>query len=882
AEKAAPAAASTSSPTPAAGATSTAQLEKMGDRASNYLQKMVLSARPVTKQRMSSKYASKMASLSNTGGTLNKRVKGRNVINEFEIKTQKDFTRRIMKEALSGDFKNDPLMLEAIITQELARTEPGMSAQTRELLNKRAQMQMMTAKFEKSARQRGACFKYARTDYNDAFAAQDFETSFKAELKATLLHEIGHAVGLIHNYKASFDKANFAFEGEQTKRNYTSIMDYIAAAEMHYDGAGTYDVHAIRAIYAGIVELSAKMKKEAQEQGGASITGKQTVPVINDKFIKLEDVKKFIGVQHWSNMPKLTLAQTKLLRHYGQCNDGQVGSEPGCTPYDEGASATEVVKNEIQNYHRSYAVGYHAADRLNFGWPQKVRMITGSIGKFSTIRSYLDSYFKMAVYHSALTQEELVDFHNASQLGYDFFHEVLRIPDTDAPVGTTREEIQKRLMAVPYVMNKPMKDAEGAQMFDEKGKPMVKEVQDIRILEARRVYDNYTDVTTGRLETLGIGFDKQFALQFLLTANPTALTDDSQVGWISYNEFEKYFLGVSSPASSMNMLTLLEIMTGNLTAGFVDENHNLQTIGTPVTINRNLLDTSILGGVIDTNQYRVSGLDLFAEFFKVGTLKGGKTLKDRMTVSRVGQSSTSNAGVKFYAVDNSIGANVMIAQAARKGTLLENKEALGEMILKMLGADMKLNSQIGAMKQADKELAKKSNAEIIAANANLQALEKGGNEAAATLTKALMDLNANKVLITDEEIKANPNLALDKQVIMARGMLLQAMVFFSAAQPALEKVPMKDLGPLFAKLDEVKQANDQLASLDFLALAQEIVVEAVEPNVINLNNGKQASGSALMKLMMTPNQVTSTHENLMYSIEDLARYTRIINPEYFE
>ncbi len=82
---------------------------------------MVLSARPVTKQRMSSKYASAMMSLSNKGLASNKRAKGRSVINEFEIKTNKDFTRRVMQEALSGDFKNDPLMLEAIIAQELAR-----------------------------------------------------------------------------------------------------------------------------------------------------------------------------------------------------------------------------------------------------------------------------------------------------------------------------------------------------------------------------------------------------------------------------------------------------------------------------------------------------------------------------------------------------------------------------------------------------------------------------------------------------------------------------------------------------------------------------------------------------------------------------------------
>ncbi|HWU42943.1 MAG TPA: zinc-dependent metalloprotease, partial [Bdellovibrio sp.] len=538
----------------------------------SYLKRLVLSARPNVIDRMSSKYTSSLK-ISRAGKQVKSAIKGRTRVEGPEVSSNNDFTRRVLQEALQGDFKNDPLMLEAIIAREMVRTEPGLSPQMKELLNKKAAMSEMSAEFDREAKKRGGCFMYTRNEYNDKYVVGDFDSLFKIEIKSTLLHELGHALGLVHNFKGSFDKENFAFEGEKTDRNYSSIMDYVASPEITYAGPGTYDVHALRAIYTGLIEVSDLAKAVAEKDGGKISQGEFHAKVINGKFLQLTDVKAILGFSNWADMQKGIVDKSKLLKHYYQCDDEGVGEEPACERYDVGASATEIVKNEIQDYHRSYASRYHSYDRVNFGIEQKITIIKDMVENFKKIRRFLDDYFKMAIYGSALSKDEAIDFKEASYLGYDFFHEIVRIPDTTKPFGNTPDEISERLMVVPYTLRMPiMKD--GSQVMDEKGNPKFEEHDDLKILEARRVYDYFTAPGSDRIDTIGIGLDKQFALQFLLLANPSGGTDDSHTGWIGYNEFEQYFLGVKNATESTNMRTLLEIMSNQLKPGFVDQNHD--------------------------------------------------------------------------------------------------------------------------------------------------------------------------------------------------------------------------------------------------------------------------------------------------------------------
>lgn len=851
-----------------------------------YLKKIILSARPLSTQRLTSKYAGLMNQSRfgniNINSLKNQDFLKRNVVSESAAHSNKAFTRRVLEQALAGEFKNDPMMLEAIIARELARTETGLSPQIKAVLIQQARMKEMSGKFDRAASKRGGCFLYSRADYNNKFLQTDFNTLFKTQIKATLLHEVGHALGLRHNFKGSYDKQNFSFAGENNNRNYSSIMDYIASPEMEYAGPGPYDVHALRAIYTQRVELNDEIKKVAAKSNGSikALSKNITVGVIDGKYLRLEDIKKFYGLTYWSHILKGSVDKSHLLKHYAQCHDELIGVEAACQPYDQGSTASEIVSNEIQNYHRLYATSYHASDRINFGWPQKIAVIRRAIEKFENIRGYLDQFFKLIIFDNAQSTQELKDFLQATYLGYDFFHEVIRIPDTDLPFGKSPVEISKRLIPVKYISKSPVLNADGSQEMDSSGHPKFVESTEIKILEARPVNDKALSNGDDRLDTLGIGYDKQFAIEFLLTPTPAAMTVDSEGGWFSYNEFEKYVLGVKNSFDSLNMLTLLDIMKSDLQSGFVDKNHNIQSTGQNINISKSLLDSAIIGGLADTNLVSEKGFDSFAEFLKVGTLKGGKTLQDRVTVGRYGQDAKSSVGVRFYPSDNAVGANELIKLAARKNFFSENKVEIKKAISDLLAADVASNQKVIEIRAKNPQMSNKSVTEILASSKELQKFTDAGNHASGSLVKLLNHLNRNEDFVTKEEITANPNLAIDKQVLMLRGMMLKSLGALSALKTIVEKVPQEQWNEQYKQFAELKAHNSDLAKLELLGLGQEVFSESASEIKISIKNVGTINGAEFVGVFMDKDAFSNSQINLMYVIEQLAKYSSALNPEY--
>tara|TARA_R110002072_G_scaffold64203_11_gene160020 strand:+ start:602 stop:4744 length:4143 start_codon:yes stop_codon:yes gene_type:complete len=136
----------------------------------------------------------------------------------------------------------------------------------------------------------------------------------------TLVHEIGHNLGLRHNFHGSYDRDNFYSEKERKELGiiggsvYSSIMDYSYSELNTLSTFGKYDIAALKYGYNREVELTTGQFISAQ---GKSV----------------------------SSLP---------LKPYMFCTDEHVGSDTTCNRFDEGTNIVELTKHFVDRYESTY------------------------------------------------------------------------------------------------------------------------------------------------------------------------------------------------------------------------------------------------------------------------------------------------------------------------------------------------------------------------------------------------------------------------------------------------------------------------------------------------------------------------------------------------
>ncbi|MBL7716243.1 MAG: zinc-dependent metalloprotease [Bdellovibrionales bacterium] len=164
---------------------------------------------------------------------------------------------------------------------------------------------------------------------------------------ATLIHEMGHNLGLRHNFKGSVDKDNFPEiefrlpDGtkEVRKVRSSSIMEYTSLEEDRLTEAGPYDIAAIRFGYADRVKM---------EDG---------------KVLKV-DTKKSLDAQFG-----LTQGSTKgsvgNIAAYQFCTDEDtfLGYDALCRLHDAGVTPLEIVETAIASTENVYHLTHFRRDR---------------------------------------------------------------------------------------------------------------------------------------------------------------------------------------------------------------------------------------------------------------------------------------------------------------------------------------------------------------------------------------------------------------------------------------------------------------------------------------------------------------------------------------
>lgn len=216
----------------------------------------------------------------------------------------------------------------------------------------------------------------------------------------TLIHEVGHNLGLRHNFAGSEDKDNFYSIKELADRGvtselgspYSSMMEYSKSEVTGLRVPGKYDVAALRYGYADEVEL---------------VDG---------------------------SLVAITESKPANLKSFEYCSDEGVSLNPNCNRFDEGSSLVEIVDSMIDSYNERYKRGYFRNGRSNFSRYSDLRSAALVNSQFRSLRiAYERMSDIMLKYDLSMEQikeiEWLNDYNEASKKVARFFMDVIAEPD---------------------------------------------------------------------------------------------------------------------------------------------------------------------------------------------------------------------------------------------------------------------------------------------------------------------------------------------------------------------------------------------------------------------------------------------------------------------
>lgn len=792
----------------------------------------------------------------------------------------------------------------------------GLDENVKQALKRRSQLLDAVVRFDSAVKNRPGCFTYARGDINDEAQIMDPDPkknlmlNFKKNVMSTLSHELGHAFGLLHNFKASTDKANYEFNGQNTGRNYSSIMDYIADIDMRYRGPGPYDAHAIRAGYTGMVEANE-----------AKIPALKTlVDVTPEGLVSMNDVMTKVAKRDsLVHFTRDTINKADILKYYAQCDDTDTLSSVMCARFDSGGSATEIVQNMINDYHRAYINRNFVHDKIIFGGAEKMQLINRNIALFQNIRSFLDEAITSLQYGTGLPTDKaralIIDQVKAAKMGYRFFHEIIRIPDAQEPVMALVDEENpadaknpkkvlranpKRFAAVPYTI----KDAEG------------NETTDFKVIETRSATD--MGMSRDKLNTVGITYDKVFAMLFLLQSSASTVRDESSESQISYLDFEQALMGITDPTQSPTMNLMLNILQNNLTSGFfkpmnsqtkaalneAEFNAEVEQLSSNelVAVEELAIDVPLLvgkqtaiGATIGLAQSKWRSFDSFAESFKVSKVSKGNTPSDRLSVAKLGHDPKLDDSKMLYASQNAVASSVLVDVAARNSFYESNKmNIFAPGMMAMYQADQAFNKAIvsvimkvcekGEDSEECKAILQKKPEELIAEHAEIAEAKTKADAVANAFIAQLRELNTSGIVLEKELDAEDSPINLAVQVNFLRDVFSTQLstimktkqILEAAEEDKIEATINEEILPM---LQEVGEQNKQLMGIRLFAVSFSVINELVKNVKIELKGGGAIPAQTVVGVMSNPNKLKEDLEIQLPVIDDLATYSNLVDPD---
>lgn len=230
-------------------------------------------------------------------------------------------------------------------------------------------------------------------------------------------HEIGHSIGLRHNFEASTDAMNFGesfwtlkgkfngetftpfdlFSGEtfyqaangMRQLQSASVMDYSAKFNDRFEGVGYYDRAAVRFGYGGMVEVFSNAPNTAKFEpymDDPTVDDPTNTATVHENGTTA--IEKMFKRVHYTKIPELfpgdvsKLYERKFVKFssitdgktadglvevpYRFCSDELAGRLPTCERWDSGVDAFEIVRNALSDYEQYWPIWGYWHDSVLF------------------------------------------------------------------------------------------------------------------------------------------------------------------------------------------------------------------------------------------------------------------------------------------------------------------------------------------------------------------------------------------------------------------------------------------------------------------------------------------------------------------------------------
>jgi hypothetical protein len=201
----------------------------------------------------------------------------------------------------------------------------------------------------------------------------------------TTLHEMGHTVGLRHNFRGSVDKVNFrneyhvaynsywtqveALRAEYAARiasgdpaayqEYTEKVHKIPSAHERYSGASIMDYH-------GWWETWLPDAVPAYDRAAILFAYGNKVEVMDGSQWVVRDYEDgdFVKADYFDYATPA--ASGRNVRYYMNCSDERSWDDAFCTVWDRGTTATEIMQNMIKDSYKTYFLTNFKRNRSGF------------------------------------------------------------------------------------------------------------------------------------------------------------------------------------------------------------------------------------------------------------------------------------------------------------------------------------------------------------------------------------------------------------------------------------------------------------------------------------------------------------------------------------